>query len=181
VVTKYYFAGTTRIAMRSGTSLNFILTDHLGSTSSVVNASGQEVAKTLYKAWGETRFTSDTLPTKYTYTGQYSNVSDFGLMFYNARWYDPYLNHFTQPDSIVPNPGNPQAWDRYAFVYNNPLKYTDPSGHDPWWSDPDFNFEIFVEAGIYQPSGGWYGWNERQRGWVNTWESITGYDTYNTV
>jgi RHS repeat-associated protein len=53
----------------------------------------------------------------------------FGLMFYNARWYDPYLNHMTQPDSIVPDPYNSQDYDRYAYARNNPLKYTDPSGH----------------------------------------------------
>jgi len=51
----------------------------------------------------------------------------FGLMFYNARWYDPYLNHFTQPDSIVP--GGVQGMDRYAYVNNNPIRYNDPSGH----------------------------------------------------
>jgi hypothetical protein len=42
---------------------------------------------------------------------------------------DPYLNHFTQPDTIVPNPSNPQDWDRYAYARNNPIRYTDPSGH----------------------------------------------------
>jgi RHS repeat-associated protein len=55
----------------------------------------------------------------------------FGLMFYNARWYDPYLNHFTQPDSIVPDPYNPQDWNRYSYARNNPIRYTDPSGHRP--------------------------------------------------
>jgi RHS repeat-associated protein len=58
-----------------------------------------------------------------------SGTEGFGLMFYNARWYDPYLNHFTQPDTIVPDPGNSQDWDRYSYARNNPLKYTDPSGH----------------------------------------------------
>jgi hypothetical protein len=33
----------------------------------------------------------------------------------------------------VPEPGNPQALNRYAYVYNNPLKYTDPSGHFTWF------------------------------------------------
>ena len=50
-------------------------------------------------------------------------------MYYNARWYDPYLNHFTQPDTIVPNPYNSQDYDRYAYARNNPVKYTDPTGH----------------------------------------------------
>ena len=76
--------------------------------------------------------------TRFTFTGQYSHMDDpstggvtegFGLMFYNARWYDPYLNHMTQPDSIVPDPYNSQDYDRYSYVRNNPLKYTDPSGH----------------------------------------------------
>jgi hypothetical protein len=50
-------------------------------------------------------------------------------MFYNARYYSPYLNRWLQPDSIVPEPGNPQALNRYSYVYNSPLNYTDPSGH----------------------------------------------------
>ncbi len=37
------------------------------------------------KAWEEVRYTSGTTPTKYTYNGQYSDVSDFGLMYCNAR------------------------------------------------------------------------------------------------
>src|SRR5262249_16482481 len=43
--------------------------------------------------------------------------------------YDPYLNHCTQPERILPDPYNPQDWDRYSYGRNNPLRYTDPSGH----------------------------------------------------
>jgi hypothetical protein len=50
-------------------------------------------------------------------------------MFYNARWYDPYLNQFTQPDSIVPDQYNSLDWNRYAYTRYNPIKYSDPSGH----------------------------------------------------
>jgi len=45
--------------------------------------------------------------------------------------YSNYLNHFTQPDTIVPDQYNSQGWDRYSYANNNPLKYTDPSGHRP--------------------------------------------------
>ena len=51
----------------------------------------------------------------------------FGLMFYNARWYDPALGRFAQADSIVP-PGA-QGLDRYAYANNNALSYIDPDGH----------------------------------------------------
>jgi hypothetical protein len=46
-----------------------------------------------------------------------------------------YITQFSQPDSIIPNLYNPQDWNRYAYARYNPLKYTDPSGHDPWWCD----------------------------------------------
>ena len=46
-----------------------------------------------------------------------------------ARWYDPALGRFAQADSIVPGAGNPMAWDRYAGMMNNPVRFVDPSGH----------------------------------------------------
>jgi len=55
--------------------------------------------------------------------------TSLGLYFYNARWYDPALARFIQPDTVVPGAGNPLAWDRYAYVNDNPLRYSDPSGH----------------------------------------------------
>jgi len=84
-----------------------------------------------YTAWGEVRYTWGSTFTNYTYTGQYSNVPDFGLMYYNARWYDPGLGRFAQADSIIPlESQGVQAWDRYAGMNNNPVRYSDPSGHD---------------------------------------------------
>jgi len=50
-------------------------------------------------------------------------------MYYGARYYDPALGRFVQADTIVPNPASPQDLNRYAYVRNNPLRYTDPSGH----------------------------------------------------
>jgi hypothetical protein len=53
-------------------------------------------------------------------------------MYYNACWYDPSLGRFVQADIIVPtSTQGTQAWDRYAYVNNNPVRYNDPSGHCP--------------------------------------------------
>jgi hypothetical protein len=41
----------------------------------------------------------------------------------------PYINHFIQPDTIIPNPADPQSWNRFAYAKNNPIKFNDPSGH----------------------------------------------------
>jgi RHS repeat-associated protein len=159
-VTKYYFAGASRIAtlapgasagvrkytIPQSMSVEYMLGDHLGSTSITTDVNGAKVSEMRYKPWREVRYSwtsgVSTTPAyslpKYTFTGQYSYMDDpstsgvtegFGLMFYNARWYDPYLNHFAQPDSIVSNPYNVQDWDRYAYGRNNPVRYTDPSGH----------------------------------------------------
>jgi RHS repeat-associated protein len=126
-VNKYYYAGSQRVAMRTDATLNYLLGDHLGSTSLIADASGVVISELRYKAWGETRYTSGTTPTRYQYTGQYSYASDFGLHFYNARWYDSSLSRFAQADSIVPR--GLQGLDRYAYTNNNPIKHTDPSGH----------------------------------------------------
>jgi RHS repeat-associated protein len=126
-VTKYYYAGGQRIAMRTEGNLAFLLGDHLGSTSLTTDGAGNVLAEQRYTAWGEVRFDSGELLTNYTYTGQYTYASDFGLMFYNARWYDAGLGRFAQADSVVP--GGMQGMDRYAYVNNNPTRYIDPSGH----------------------------------------------------
>jgi RHS repeat-associated protein len=57
-------------------------------------------------------------------------VAEVGLYYYNARWYDPQIGHFTQADPIVPNIYNPMSLDKFAYTLNNPVRYTDPSGHD---------------------------------------------------
>lgn len=57
--TKYYFAGASRVAMRQGTTLYYLLSDHLGSTSLTTDANGIKVAGLRYNAWGNvfTRYT----------------------------------------------------------------------------------------------------------------------------
>ncbi|HOV48080.1 MAG TPA: RHS repeat-associated core domain-containing protein [Anaerolineae bacterium] len=52
-----------------------------------------------------------------------------GCYDYGARPYDPALGRFLQADTLVPDPANPQSLNRYAYTLNNPLRYTDPSGH----------------------------------------------------
>jgi len=130
---KYYYAGAERVAMRTGTAAPlWLLGDHLGSTSTVANMDGSLATRQGYKAWGEQRFPAGAspLPTTFRYTGQRES-SSLGLYFYGARWYDTYLNRWTSPDTIIPDPQNPLDYDRYSYVRNNPVIYSDPSGHKP--------------------------------------------------
>ncbi|MBD3388145.1 MAG: hypothetical protein GF414_04310 [Candidatus Altiarchaeales archaeon] len=102
----------------------------LGSTSLVVDDTGAEVARQLYTPYGEVRYGADSLPTDFGYTGQREN-SYTQLVHMGARWYNPRLGRWLSADTIVPGPTNPQSFNRYSYVYNSPLGYTDSSGHIP--------------------------------------------------
>jgi len=90
---------------------------------------GGNLAEVTFKPFGEPRVDVGRLAgTDKTYTGQ-RDVPDTGLMDYRARMYSAQLGRFIQPDTIVPGAGNSQAWNRYAYGLNNPVRYIDPSGH----------------------------------------------------
>jgi RHS repeat-associated protein len=100
-VTRYYSQASQRLAMRNlDGSIDYLLDDHLGSVSAVVNTAGEVVSQSRYLPFGELLWNDGESPTDYSYTGQRS-LSDLGLMDYNARFYDPLLGRFIQPDSMV--------------------------------------------------------------------------------
>jgi RHS repeat-associated protein len=109
----------------------------MGSSTRTADISGGSSERQLYKAWGETR-SAGTVGTKYQYTGQYSYTTDFGLHFFRSRWFDSLLGRFAQADTVVPLASQGvQAWDRYAGMNNNPVRYSDPSGHQICTEDGD--------------------------------------------
>ncbi len=81
-----------------------------------------------YTPYGLYRNGAGTLPTDRQFQGQ-QNQASVGLYHMGARWYDPSIGLWTQPDTIVPNPMDPLSLNRYAFVEGNPLRYRDPLGH----------------------------------------------------
>jgi RHS repeat-associated protein len=138
----YYYAGSQRIALRDANGVYFLLSDHLGSSSIVMDASGQVVEEGYYMPWGGERGDQGIATTDYGFTGQ---MQEGDIYFYNSRWYDPQLGRFMQADTIVPMASQgTQAFDRYAYVNNNPLRFTDPSGN--WLCDA-------TEPGCWETSG----------------------------
>jgi RHS repeat-associated protein len=122
---KYYsFAGQT-VAMRDGDGLQYLLTDHLGSVVAITDASGTLTSQQRFLPFGQARTDIGAISqTDLGYTGQRSLDDAMGrLMDYKARFYDPYLNRFIQPDTIVPNSSNSQSLNRYAYVLNNPILF----------------------------------------------------------
>jgi len=111
--------------------------DHVGSISYLTDSTGKIVSKMNYTPYGEV-IKSKSTGTEYfnrKYTGQTYDASttkcemDNGLYYYNARYYDPGIGRFITADTLVPNPYNSQSYNRYMYVFGNPIRYNDPSGH----------------------------------------------------
>jgi len=120
-----------RVITPTASTLYFLHSDHLGSTSLTTSSAGALVARQYYYPYGEIRpGGTGAPPTDIGFTGQRREDAGLGsLMFYQARYFSPLLGRFISADTIVPGAGNPQAFNRYSYTLNNPLKYTDPSGH----------------------------------------------------
>src|SRR5690606_30824344 len=109
--------------------------DYLGSILAVTNSTGSIVEKRHFDAWGNVLLVEDGQNNNLNkltflergYTG-HEHLQGVGLINMNARLYDAKLHRFLAPDNFVQDPSNPQNYNRYGYVMNNPLKYTDESG-----------------------------------------------------
>jgi RHS repeat-associated protein len=113
--------------------------DHLGGTALVTDAGGAMLNRVRYFPFGSVRTQelaggAGSLLTDKLFTGQQRESAN-GVYDYQARLYDARMGRFLQPDPLVPEPGNPQSLNPYAYVLNNPLRYTDPTGMR--WVDAD--------------------------------------------
>jgi RHS repeat-associated protein len=130
VVTTHYYLGDKEIAYRKGSTLEYLCQDHLGSTAVTTNTFGTVVARIAYFPFGGTRTVSGTLNTDERFTGQ--RLDQSGLYYYGARYYDATIGRFISADTVVPGFRNPQSLNRYSYCWNNPLGFTDPTGHWGW-------------------------------------------------
>jgi len=127
------FADGQRIAtIGANGAIYYYHRDHIGSSSVITDSVGQKVQTLSYYPFGATRSNTSTatpaVDVPYKFTGKEFDTST-GIYYYEARYYDPALARFLSADSVVPYPDDPQSRNRYSYVRNNPLLYTDPSGH----------------------------------------------------
>ena len=119
------------------TGLYFAHTDYLGSLTGLTDINGNVVQRYAYDPWGNRRdpnnwevaFNTDGL---YQYTARgytmHEHLEDYGIINMNGRVYDPMLSRFLSPDPQLQAPNMALNYNRYAYAYNNPMLYTDPSG-----------------------------------------------------
>ena len=111
--------------------------DHLGTPRRVTDQNDRIVGVHDYYAFGiePSGGTAEPSATKLKYTGHerdsWSSGSSEDLDYMHARYYSPWLGRFLSVDPALDlkrTVTSPQRWNRYAYVANNPLRYTDPNG-----------------------------------------------------
>jgi len=118
-------------------------TDALGSITAITDDSGTVVERRSYEAFGKIRAmdygtNNNTLSnqihqTTRAFTGHEQIAELSGLIHMNARIYDSDIGRFLSADTVVQDPHDSQAYNRYSYARNNPMVFTDPSGHS-WFS-----------------------------------------------
>ena len=144
-------------------TVRYLLVDHLGSTDKVLNEAGAIVASYSYGVYGNRRGSDwgGTAPdwsgiansTRHGYTG-HEHLDNVLLVHMNGRVYDPAIGRFMSADPIGIDAWRSQSWNRYAYVQNRPLRFTDPTGYTDddapvskiQCKDCDFPVEMTVEA-----------------------------------
>ncbi|WP_420933670.1 toxin TcdB middle/N-terminal domain-containing protein [Alteromonas sp. A081] len=163
---KYYVAGDIVISHRSnGTKeYSYLHKDHQGSITTVTNVNGTVVQQAFFDPFGKrTQIHQASVfanasymqPTDRGYTG-HKMMDGLGIIHMNGRIYDPTLGRFLQADPHIQAPSNSQSYNRYSYVLNNPLSYTDPSGYffsKLWKGIKKFASVIIVAVASYYCAG----------------------------
>ncbi len=111
--------------------------DHLGSIDAITDELGVLDEQNSFDAWGQRRLDTWAVPslvdqvtsqTTRGFTG-HEMEDDIGLINMNARMYDAVLGRFLQADTFIQFPESTQGYNRYTYVNNNPLSFTDPTGN----------------------------------------------------
>ena len=147
IETKRYVSNAIQVTRSNGTSqVSYLYKDHLGSVDAVTNQNGQTITRMYFAPFGQkaqistgqwsttaqnnTVYTLSNLHdiTNKGYTG-HEHIDAFDLVHMGGRIYDPITGRFIQADPFVQEAKNSQNLNRYTYVLNNPMGYTDPSGY----------------------------------------------------
>src|SRR5262249_14427289 len=118
--TQFYYAGPILVAQKdsNGTKL-WYHADRLGSIRMMSDASGAMVNSYDYRPFGARQSASGTAANDRGFTGHIEDAST-GLIYMGARYYNATLDRFISADTEVGHVLDPQDWNRYSYVDNNP-------------------------------------------------------------
>jgi RHS repeat-associated protein len=124
------FVVYTRLSTGSNATY-YVTKDHLGSSAVITDQTGDPPINEKFSAlgWNETSTTGPATVSRHGFTGQ-EGLDNIGMVNMNGRVYQSSGSYFLSPDPFIPDPGNTQSFNRYAYVNNNPLSLIDPTGYD---------------------------------------------------
>jgi len=129
---EYIFLNGARIARvdRPSGSVYYYFSDQLASTSVIASPTGLVKEQYFYYPYGGMQSSTGSDPNHYKFTGK-ERDSESGLDMFGARYYGSSLGRFMTPDNPkFSEKANPQTWNLYSYVGNNPLNRVDPTGHN---------------------------------------------------
>ena len=166
-------------------TLNFILKDHLGSLTHVLDQNGNLLEEQNFDAWGRRRnpqtWTYHNVPETHLFDRGYTmheHLDAFKLINMNGRMYDPVVGRFLSVDPFVQFPEYSQSYNRYTYALNNPLKYTDPSGFFLDWFINEKTGDIYYNSTYGKNDAG----KIEGKGWV--WfgdDDVFGDNAYSVI
>jgi len=139
---------------QAGQTVEYYHLDALGSVRVVTDQNAQVIARHDFLPFGEETPPPSGVTQKKLFTG-HERDADTGLDYFGARYYAPQIGRFTTIDPVYTwseNLTDPQRWNRYANVRNNPLRWVDPDGRDispiyVVWNDGKLR-ETFVDTRV---------------------------------
>ncbi|MGN7457400.1 polymorphic toxin-type HINT domain-containing protein [Paenibacillus pasadenensis] len=123
-----YIRGKQLIARLSGTTKHFYYYNGHGDVTELRSSTGALINRYSYDMWGNPLSVSEQVANPFRYSGEFWD-STTELQYLRARWYDPSMGRFMSEDTFEGQFNNPLTLNLYTYVYNNPLIYTDPTGH----------------------------------------------------
>lgn len=124
-----YAFGSAGLQQRTaGGASQYAQGDGLGSVRLVTDGSGSAAGSASYEPWGAPKAGSASLGG-FGFTGEQTD-SETGFVYLRARSYDPASGRFVQQDSYLGSTVDPASMHLYGYVGNNPIRRTDPSGHE---------------------------------------------------
>ena len=123
-------AGAAQLAVYANSTTYFSHNDWLGSVRAWSNVSGSSVETCTTMPFGDAQTCTGTAPNSWNYTGLPFD-SESGMSHALFRQLSTTQGRWTSSDPAglgAVDPTNPQTWNRYAYVANNPLSFTDPMG-----------------------------------------------------
>ena len=120
-----------RISVDKSTESSYYLYDGRNSVTGILTETANLTNSYQYDSYGNlTSGTADGV-NYYGYNGESTNVKT-GLQYLRARYYNAENGTFTTEDSDLGTTENPLTRNRYDYTTNNPLNYSDPTGHSLW-------------------------------------------------